>query len=94
MQDFDVGTELSAMTRDNHSIGGQGCFVGLVRDMAGDKKISEMALEHYPGMTEKQLKKIEEEEIELDELNVTGGGEAYDIPKAFKKKKKTMKKDL
>ena len=63
MQDFDVGTELSAMTHDNHSIGGQGCFVGLVRDMAGDKKISEMALEHYPGMTEKQLKKIEEEAL-------------------------------
>ena len=63
MQDFDVGTELIAMTRDNHSIGGQGCFVGLVRDMAGDKKISEMALEHYPGMTEKQLKKIEEEAL-------------------------------
>ena len=27
-------------------------------------------------------------EEELDELNVTGGGEAYDTPKAFKKKKK------
>ena len=60
-QDFDVGTELSAMVHDNHSIGGQGCFVGLVRDMAGDEKISEMELEHYPGMTEKQLKKIEKE---------------------------------
>ena len=60
-EDFDVGTELSAMTNDNHSIGGQGCFVGLVRDMAGDEKIDEMVLEHYPGMTEKQLKKIEEE---------------------------------
>ncbi len=60
-QDFDVGTELAAMTHDNYSVGGQGCFVGLVRDMAGDEKINEMALEHYPGMTEKQLKKIEEE---------------------------------
>jgi len=28
---------------------------------------------------------------ELEELNITGGGEAYDTPKAFKKKKK--KKD-
>ena len=60
-QDFDVGTELAAMTDCNHSVGGQSCFVGLVRDMANDKKISAMVLEHYPGMTEKQLKNIEEE---------------------------------
>ena len=39
-------------------------------------------------MFEEDFKKIEEEELELGELNVTGGGEAYDTPKAFKKKKK------
>lgn len=39
-------------------------------------------------MFEREFKKIEEEDLELDELNVTGGGEAYDTPKAFKKKKK------
>ena len=37
-------------------------------------------------MFKKDFKKIEEEDI--DELNVTGGGESYDTPKAFKKKKK------
>ena len=37
-------------------------------------------------MFEEDFKKIEEEE--LDELNITGGGESYDTPKAFKKKKK------
>ena len=41
-------------------------------------------------MFNKDFKKIEEEDI--DELNVTGGGEAYNTPKAFKKKKK--KKDI
>tara|TARA_Y100000361_G_scaffold139634_1_gene142840 strand:+ start:49 stop:483 length:435 start_codon:yes stop_codon:yes gene_type:complete len=41
-------------------------------------------------MFKKDFKKIEEEDI--DELNVTGGGEAYNTPKAFKKKKK--KKDI
>jgi len=38
------------------------------------------------NMFKKDFKKIEEEDI--DEINVTGGGEAYDTPKAFKKKKK------
>tara|TARA_R100001443_G_scaffold112711_1_gene126604 strand:+ start:8155 stop:8589 length:435 start_codon:yes stop_codon:yes gene_type:complete len=42
------------------------------------------------NMFNKDFKKIEEEDIE--ELNVTGGGEVYNTPKAFKKKKK--KKDM
>ena len=44
-------------------------------------------------MFENDFKKIEEEELELDELNVTGGGEAYNTPKAFKKKKKKEMKE-
>jgi len=32
-----------------------------VRDIAGDEKISAMTLEHYPGMTEKELERIEAE---------------------------------
>jgi molybdopterin synthase catalytic subunit len=60
-QDFDVGTELSALTKGRHDIGGVVTFVGLVRDMAGGTKIGAMTLEHYPGMTEKQLSDIEAE---------------------------------
>jgi hypothetical protein len=37
-------------------------------------------------MFEEDFKKIKEEELE--EENITGGGESYDTPKAFKKKKK------
>ena len=33
-------------------------FVGLVRDLAGEGRISAMTLEHYPGMTEKALEGI------------------------------------
>ena len=40
---------------------------------------------------EKHIKEVEEREDELGEISVTGGGEAYDTPYAFKKKKK--KKD-
>lgn len=60
-QDFNIGAELSVLTDGNTNIGGLGCFVGLVRDMANDAKINSMTLEHYPGMTEKELGFIESE---------------------------------
>jgi molybdopterin synthase catalytic subunit len=60
-QDFDVGAEIEALTAGKHDIGGVVSFVGLVRDMAGGAKVGAMTLEHYPGMTEKQLAEIEAE---------------------------------
>jgi molybdopterin synthase catalytic subunit len=60
-QDFDVGAEIEALTAGKHDIGGVVSFVGLVRDMAGGAKVGAMTLEHYPGMTEKQLRDIEDE---------------------------------
>jgi molybdopterin synthase catalytic subunit len=59
--DFDIGAELAALTAGNHAIGGLGVFVGLVRDIAGGEAVSAMSLEHYPGMTERQLEAIEAE---------------------------------
>jgi molybdopterin synthase catalytic subunit len=64
-EDFDAGAELAALTRGNHRVGGVASFVGLVRDTVGAgadaKPIGAMTLEHYPGMTEKMLAKIEAE---------------------------------
>ncbi|MDQ2102377.1 molybdopterin synthase catalytic subunit MoaE [Azospirillum isscasi] len=60
-EDFDVGAELAAMTGGKTGIGGVTLFVGLVRDMAGGEAVSAMTLEHYPGMTEKELEAIEAE---------------------------------
>ena len=60
-EDFDVGAELAALTRGLTGIGGVASFIGLMRDVAGDKPISAMTLEHYPGMTERELARIEEE---------------------------------
>jgi len=60
-EDFDLAAELKAMTDGNHQIGGLTSFVGLVRDIAGGETVSAMTLEHYPGMTEKQLAEIEDE---------------------------------
>lgn len=60
-EDFDVGAELARLTEGNHAVGGLGVFVGLVRDLAGGAAVRAMTLEHYPGMTEKQLAAIEAE---------------------------------
>lgn len=60
-EDFDVGAELDALTRGKTTIGGVTSFVGLVRDVAGDERITAMTLEHYPGMTERELEAIEDE---------------------------------
>lgn len=60
-KDFDVGRELERLSSGNHSIGGVCCFIGIVRDLAGDKEIAAMTLEHYPQMTEKALSEIETE---------------------------------
>jgi molybdopterin synthase catalytic subunit len=60
-EDFDVGAEMAALTAGNHAVGGLAVFVGLVRDVAGAAALGAMTLEHYPGMTEKMLERIEAE---------------------------------
>jgi molybdopterin synthase catalytic subunit len=61
-EDFDIGAELATLNAGNHQIGGVASFIGLVRDIApGGAGESSMTLEHYPGMTEKQLTAIAEE---------------------------------
>ncbi len=58
-EDFDIGAEIAGLTEGNHDIGGVASFMGVVREMAGDRAIAAMTLEHYPGMTEKKLAEIE-----------------------------------
>ena len=70
-EDFDLGAELKALTAGNHGIGGLCSFVGLVRDMAAGDQIGAMTLEHYPGMTEKELERIEAEARERWPLDAT-----------------------
>ena len=71
LEDFDLGLELSKLSNGNHQIGGMVSFVGLVRDMAAGDSISAITLEHYPGMTEKQLTEIDQTANERWELNAS-----------------------
>jgi molybdopterin synthase catalytic subunit len=67
-EDFDIGRELEALTAGNPRIGGVASFVGLVREVVGiadgTRARSAMTLEHYPGMTEKMLAKVEAEALQ------------------------------
>ena len=56
--DFDLGAEVAGLTAGNHDIGAIVTFTGTVRGTGGLKS---MTLEHYPGMTEAALEKIEAE---------------------------------
>lgn len=56
--DFDLGIELTAVRAGDPRVGALASFVGLVRDMNDGAGVSEMTLEHYPGMTEKALEAI------------------------------------
>jgi molybdopterin synthase catalytic subunit len=58
-EDFDPGRELETVGRGRSGVGGVASFVGLVRGEADG--VAAMTLEHYPGMTERQLTAIEEE---------------------------------
>ncbi len=57
-QDFDLGLELGALRNARKDTGAVVSFVGQVRDLNEGQLISQLTLEHYPGMTEKALETI------------------------------------
>ena len=58
-EDFDVGAESRALQAD--TVGAIALFVGTVRGLSSDNGVTAMTLEHYPGMTESELERIETE---------------------------------
>ena len=60
-EDFEIGLELKRLTEGNNEIGGVCSFIGLVRDSPDKASLEAMTLQHYPGMTEKELKRIDDE---------------------------------
>ncbi len=59
-----MGAELATLYADRQNVGAVASFIGLVRDVAGPGELSAMTLEHYPGMTEKQLQKLEADALQ------------------------------
>jgi len=57
-EDFDVGAESDRLRLGNPSVGAIASFVGTVRDINEGSGVTELFLEHYPGMTEQALSDI------------------------------------
>lgn len=60
-EDFEIGAEVAALTAGRTDIGAIVTFTGTVRGEAKGQPITSMTLEHYPGMTERELERIEAE---------------------------------
>ena len=57
--DFDIGAEIAGLRAGRSDIGAIVSFTGTVRDHDG--AVAKMTLEHYPGMTEAELARVEAE---------------------------------
>ena len=60
-EDFSLQQESDRLRELSSDTGAIVTFVGLVRDLDKDAKVSSLFLEHYPGMTEKSLALISEQ---------------------------------
>jgi molybdopterin synthase catalytic subunit len=59
--DFEVGAEIAGLTAGRTDIGAIVSFTGRMRADNAGKAIAAMTLEHYPGMTESELARVEAE---------------------------------
>ena len=55
---FDLAAESAALTAGRVDVGGLASFVGLCR---ADDNLAALVLEHYPGMTERAIRRIAED---------------------------------
>jgi molybdopterin synthase catalytic subunit len=60
---FDVGAEISRLKAGRTDIGAIVTFTGTVRDKSSGEPVTSVMLEHYPGMTESELARIEQEAL-------------------------------
>ena len=61
--DFSLTDEITSLKKRCSNIGALSTFIGIVRDKRENEKLISMILEHYPGMTEKMLNKINNEAL-------------------------------
>ena len=59
--DFDIAAEIKALQGERTDIGAIVTFTGTVRGTTKAGDITRMTLEHYPGMTEAELARVEME---------------------------------
>ena len=67
-EDFDLSTEVAALRAGDHGVGAVAAFIGTVRDFNDGAGVTRMALEHYPGMTERAIETMIDEAFRRFEL--------------------------
>ena len=70
-EDFDIGAEIARLKVGRSDIGAIVTFTGTVRRESKDAPIRALTLEHYPGMTEKELARIEAEAADRWQLSAS-----------------------
>jgi molybdopterin synthase catalytic subunit len=58
---FDLSSEVATLTANRTDIGAVVTFTGTVRGESHGQPLASMTLEHYPGMTEAELARVEAE---------------------------------
>ena len=74
LSDFDIAQEIAALRAGDARVGAIVTFIGAVRDLNDEARVSQMTLEHYPGMTEAAIGKI----VVLVAVTSAHRGEAFD----------------
>lgn len=59
--DFDASAEATTLVAGRTDVGAVVTFTGLVRAETGEAEVVSLTLEHYPGMTEAELARVEAE---------------------------------
>jgi molybdopterin synthase catalytic subunit len=71
-EDFDVATEVAALTRGRTDVGAVATFTGICRNTDGGVPIAAMTLEHYPAMAEAEIARhVEDAQARWPLLGVT-----------------------
>jgi len=61
--DFDIGGVIGELRSQCAHVGAVASFLGTVRDINDELEVSDLVLEHYPGMTERALERVADEAI-------------------------------
>lgn len=62
-EDFNLADEIASLRAGDKGVGAVCSFIGTVRDRNDGSNVSSMALEHYPGMTEKAIEAMIDEAV-------------------------------
>ena len=69
---FDLAEEYKQLKSADLNVGAVATFVGTVRDINEGDRVDGLQLEHYPGMTEKEIARIiDEADLRWDIIAVT-----------------------